>query len=74
MQDPRLLIFGALFGGQFNTLSQIFRILVAIFLAYTGTNNDLLSQSVRDLFKLLSLFFLLLTVVVGAINFNDFLH
>ena len=71
--DIRFILFAVVFGGQYNTISQIARMLVAFYLAYIGKNNDLLSKSVRDLCKVLSLIYFGIVIAAAIINTVDYL-
>lgn len=61
------LIAVILFGGQMNTLSQIFRVLVALFFGYVATNYAE-RQLPKNFFWLLSFTYLYLALAVELIN------
>lgn len=71
--DIRFILFSVVFGGQYNTISQIARLLAAFYLAYIGKNNDLLSESVRDLCKVLSLVYFGIVIAAAIVNTVDYL-
>ena len=56
-----------LFGGQMNTLSQIFRILVALFFGYAATNYTE-RQIPKYLFWFIAFCYLYLALAVEIIN------
>lgn len=71
--DIHFILFAVVFGGQYNTISQIARLLTAFYLAYIGKNNDLLSESVRDLCKVLSLVYFGIVIAAAIVNTVDYL-
>ena len=71
--DICFILFAVVFGGQYNTISQIARLLAAFYLAYIGKNNDLLSESVRDLCKVLSLVYFGIVIAAAIVNTVDYL-
>ena len=73
MLDLKFIVFAVVFGGQYNTISQIARLLTAFYLAYIGKNNDLLPESVRDLCKFLSLLYFTIVLTAAIINTTDYL-
>lgn len=73
MLDLRMIIFAVIFGGQYNTISQIARLLVAFYLAYIGKTNDLLPKGIRDLCKFLSLIYFGIVIMAAIINTFDYL-
>lgn len=74
MSNDRIIAFSIIFGSQFNTLSQIARLLTALYLAYIGKNNDLLPMPLRDFCKFMSLIYYAIVVIVAIINTLDYLH
>lgn len=73
MFNLKFIVFAVVFGGQYNTISQIARLLTAFYLAYIGKNNDLLPESVRDLCKFLSLLYFTIVLTAAIINTTDYL-
>lgn len=73
MIDLRMIVFAFIFGGQYNTLSQIERLLVALYLSYLGKTNDLLPNGVRDFCKYLSLIYFSIYIIAAVINSVDYL-
>ena len=71
--DIHFILFAVVFGGQYNTISHIARLLAAFYLAYIGKNNDLLSESVRDLCKVLSLVYFGIVIAAAIVNTVDYL-
>lgn len=61
------LISALLFGGQMNTLSQIFRVLVALFFGYFAT-NFIEQKTFKFIFWVISFFYLYLALSVELIN------
>lgn len=74
MIDIRMLIFAVVFGGQYNTLSQIARLLVALYLAYIGKTNDILPNWFRDTCKFVSLIYFCIVIAAALINTVDYLN
>lgn len=64
-------IMAFLFGGQMNMLSQIFRILVALFFGYVATNYAE-RQFPKYFFWFVSLCYLYLTIAVEFINAMEY--
>ena len=73
MFNLKFIVFAVVFGGQYNTISQIARLLTAFYLAYIGKNNDLLPESARDLCKFLSLLYFTIVLTAAIINTTDYL-
>lgn len=65
------LISVILFGGQMNTLSQIFRVLVALFFGYVATNYAE-RQIPKYIFWFLSFCYLYLAIAVEFINAMEY--
>ena len=70
--DLHTVVFAFIFGGQYSTISQIARLLTAMYLAYIGKNNDLLPDGARDLCKLLSLLYFGIVIWAAIINSVDY--
>ena len=64
-------VMAFLFGGQMNTLSQIFRILVALFMGYVATNYAE-RQFPKYLFWFISFCYLYLSIAVEFINAMEY--
>jgi hypothetical protein len=69
-----MLAHAFIFGGQYNTISQIARLLTAFYLAYIGTNNDLLPESIRKICKFASVVYFGIVLAVAVINSTELLH
>ena len=65
------LISAFLFGGQMNTLSQIFRVLVALFFGFVATNYAE-RQIPKYIFWFLSFCYLYLAIAVEFINAMEY--
>ena len=72
MYDLHTIVLAFVFGGQYNTISQIARLLTAFYLAYIGTTNDLLPNALRDLCKFISLIYFVIVVVVSITNSAEY--
>ena len=64
-------IMAFLFGGQMNMLSQIFRILVALFFGYVATNYAE-RQFTKYLFWFISFCYLYLAIAIEFINAMEY--
>ena len=65
------LFTALLFGGQFNMLSQIFRMLCALFFGYVATNYSE-RQFAKYIFWLISFCYMYLAIAVEFINAMEY--
>lgn len=73
MESTITIFHAILFGGNYSTLSQIFRIVTAILIAYMAKNSPLLGKCLKEFFWLFALFLLIITYYAELINALEFI-
>lgn len=72
--EKLLLIFHAIiFGGNYSTIHQIFRVVTAILIAYMAKNSPLFGKGMKEFFWLFALVLLVITYFAELMNALEFI-
>ena len=72
--DFVFIVNAIIFGGQYNTLSQIARLLVAIYLAYVGRSSRILGEGLKDFLSFVSLLYLMIVALASIMNTIEYIR
>jgi hypothetical protein len=73
MEKFSLIFIGFIFGGSYSTIAQIFRMVLAIFVAYMAKNCPIFGTKMKIFLWLLALMLLIITYFAELINALSFI-